>query len=176
MKGKEQKIDINELIFRYKWWIGSVLLLAIILSGGYLIWRESYLGTESRVTNYESRIKEMESRITNQEAKVGELETKILLGNSETVTQSSSESAESGNIAGASTSGSATNSTPSGKINLNTASSAQLDSLPGIGTAYAQRIIDYRTSNGGFKSIEEIKNVKGIGDKTFEKLKNLITI
>ncbi|TSC95989.1 MAG: competence protein ComEA [Candidatus Berkelbacteria bacterium Licking1014_2] len=62
------------------------------------------------------------------------------------------------------------------QINLNTASLSQLDSLPGIGPVYAQRIIDYRQANGGFKSIDEIKNVKGIGDKTFEKLKDKITI
>ena len=64
----------------------------------------------------------------------------------------------------------------SGIININSASLSQLDSLSGIGPTYAQRIIDYRTQNGGFKSIEEIKNVKGIGDKTFEKFKDQITI
>lgn len=64
----------------------------------------------------------------------------------------------------------------SGIININTASLSQLDSLSGIGPTYAQRIIDYRTQNGGFKSIDEIKNVKGIGDKTFDKFKDQITI
>lgn len=64
----------------------------------------------------------------------------------------------------------------SNKVNINTASLEELDSLPGIGPVYAQRIIDYRQSNGGFKSIEEIQNVKGIGSKTFEKLKDRITI
>ena len=67
------------------------------------------------------------------------------------------------------------NSVP-GLVNINTASASQLDSLPGIGPAYAQRIIDYRNANGGFKSLEEIQNIKGIGPKTFEKLKNLIAI
>lgn len=65
---------------------------------------------------------------------------------------------------------------PQGKININTANVAQLDSLSGIGQTYAQRIVDYRAANGGFKSINEIKNVKGIGDKTFEKFKDQITI
>lgn len=64
----------------------------------------------------------------------------------------------------------------SGIVNINTASLSQLDSLSGIGPTYAQRIIDYRIQNGGFKSIEEIKNVKGIGDKTFEKFKDQIII
>ncbi len=60
-------------------------------------------------------------------------------------------------------------------ININTASADSLMSLPGIGQVYAQRIIDYR-NNKAFSSIEEIKNVEGIGDKTFEKLKGLITV
>jgi len=62
------------------------------------------------------------------------------------------------------------------KININTASLEELEKLPGIGPSKAQAIIDYRTNNGPFKSIEEIKNVKGIGEKTFEKLKDLITV
>lgn len=62
-----------------------------------------------------------------------------------------------------------------GLININTASVNELMSLPGIGQAYAQRIIDYRSSSP-FSAIEEIKNVSGIGEKTFEKLKDLITI
>ncbi len=60
----------------------------------------------------------------------------------------------------------------SGKININTATLEELDSLPGIGLTYAQRIIDGRP----YSSIEEIKNIKGIGDSTFEKIKDQITI
>lgn len=64
----------------------------------------------------------------------------------------------------------------SGKVNINTADSESLQTLNGIGPATAQKIIDYRTDNGRFKSTEDIKNVSGIGDKTFEKLKDDITI
>ncbi|MDR3152073.1 MAG: helix-hairpin-helix domain-containing protein [Bifidobacteriaceae bacterium] len=63
-----------------------------------------------------------------------------------------------------------------GSININTATLAQLDTLNGIGPAIAQRIIDYRISNGSFSSIEDIKNVKGIGESIFEKIKNMIRI
>lgn len=62
-----------------------------------------------------------------------------------------------------------------GKININTADIYALMSLPGIGETYAQRIIDYRTANGPFEHISDIKNVDGIGDKRYEAIKNLIT-
>ena len=66
-------------------------------------------------------------------------------------------------------------SNSSGLININTASADELMLLPGIGQVYAQRIIDYRSSKS-FSSIEEITNIDGIGEKTFNKLKDLITI
>lgn len=61
-------------------------------------------------------------------------------------------------------------------ININTAALEELDSLPGIGPTIAQRIIDYRTENGPFFSIEEIMDVSGIGPATFDEIKNLITV
>lgn len=66
--------------------------------------------------------------------------------------------------------------TGAGLVNLNTASATGLMELPGIGEVKAKAIVDYRQKNGPFKTIEEITNVTGIGDKTFETLKNLITI
>ena len=65
---------------------------------------------------------------------------------------------------------------PSGKVNINTADSTQLQTLNGVGPATAQKIIDYRDSSGRFTTIEDLKNVSGIGDKTFEKLKDYICI
>ena len=64
----------------------------------------------------------------------------------------------------------------SGKININTADKQGLEEITGVGPTIAQRIIDYRQTNGPFQKIEDLKNVKGIGDKTFEKMKDEITI
>jgi competence protein ComEA len=61
-------------------------------------------------------------------------------------------------------------------VNINRASIAELDTLPGIGPAIAQRIVDYRTEHGDFSAPEDIMNVKGIGPATFEKLKDQITV
>lgn len=63
-----------------------------------------------------------------------------------------------------------------GKININTADISKLKEIPGIGDIKANSIIMYRESNGNFKSIEELKNIEGIGEKTFEKIKNNIKI
>jgi competence protein ComEA len=63
---------------------------------------------------------------------------------------------------------------PGGKVNLNTADLAELDALPGIGPALAQRIVDYREANGPFTAPEEIMNVSGIGPATYERFKDLI--
>jgi competence protein ComEA len=61
-------------------------------------------------------------------------------------------------------------------VDLNTATPAQLEALPGIGPRTAERIVEYRDKNGGFKKIEELMNVRGVGEKSFLKLKDLITV
>jgi competence protein ComEA len=64
----------------------------------------------------------------------------------------------------------------SAPINLNTASVAQLETLPGIGRSTAERILEYRQKNGSFKKVEDLMNVRGVGEKSFLKLKPLITV
>ena len=64
----------------------------------------------------------------------------------------------------------------SGPLNLNTATVAQLEALPGIGKSVAERILEYRDKSGGFKKVEDLMNVRGIGEKSFLKLKPLVTV
>ena len=61
-------------------------------------------------------------------------------------------------------------------VNINTADAERLATLKGIGSALAQRIIDYREENGAFKTVDELKNVRGIGEKNFADLKDKVTI
>lgn len=65
---------------------------------------------------------------------------------------------------------------PKAKVNINTASVAELETLPRIGPAVAQRIVDFRTKNGPFKRTEDIMKVQGIGEKVYESIKGLITV
>ncbi len=62
------------------------------------------------------------------------------------------------------------------KININTASVTELQKLPRIGPKVAERIVDYRTQNGPFKKVEDIMKVRGIGEKVFDQIKDLITV
>jgi competence protein ComEA len=65
---------------------------------------------------------------------------------------------------------------PAGVLNINTASASELDALPGIGAKTAARIVEYRQKNGPFKKVEELMNVRGVGEKNFLKLKAQITV
>jgi competence protein ComEA len=64
----------------------------------------------------------------------------------------------------------------SGKLNLNTATAAQLDKLPGVGPVLAERIVAYRESKGGFRSVGDLRQVEGIGDAKYAELKDLVVV
>ncbi|MGY0067263.1 helix-hairpin-helix domain-containing protein [Streptomyces sp. QTS137] len=70
--------------------------------------------------------------------------------------------------------GAAPGAGPATPVSLNTATLDQLDSLPGVGPVLARHILDYRTRNGGFRSVDELREVNGIGDRRFADLKNLV--
>jgi competence protein ComEA len=71
---------------------------------------------------------------------------------------------------------SARRATSPAAVNINTATASQLEELPGIGKATADRIVEYRQKNGGFKKVEDLMNIRGIGEKSFLKLKPLVTV
>ena len=72
--------------------------------------------------------------------------------------------------------GATATATATAPVNLNTATAEQLATIPGVGPKMAERIIDYRQKNGGFKKVEDLMNVSGVGEKSFLKMKPLITV
>jgi competence protein ComEA len=65
---------------------------------------------------------------------------------------------------------------PAGPVDLNTATVGQLDTLPGVGPVTAQRILEWRTRNGGFVRVEQLREVEGIGERRFSQLRELVTV
>jgi competence protein ComEA len=84
--------------------------------------------------------------------------------------------AQEGSQSSTATAPKATPPTAAAQVNLNSATMAQLQTLPGIGPATAQRIMDYREQAGSFKKIEELMNIRGIGEVSFLKLKALVSL
>ena len=65
---------------------------------------------------------------------------------------------------------------PAGKVNINTATAEQLQALPGVGEKLAARIVEYRQKSGGFKSTQELVNVRGLGEKNFQKIQGYLSV
>jgi competence protein ComEA len=70
--------------------------------------------------------------------------------------------------------GAGTGAGPPAPVSLNTATAEQFDTLPGVGPVLAQHIIDYRAQHGGFRSVDELREVNGIGERRFADLRNLV--
>jgi competence protein ComEA len=80
-------------------------------------------------------------------------------------------------LAGSATSGSSVDGgVTSSKVNINSASAVELEALPGIGEVIAQEILDYRTANGPFASVDDLLDVSGIGEVTLENIRDLVTV
>jgi len=65
---------------------------------------------------------------------------------------------------------------PAGKVDLNTATVAQLDTLPGVGPVTAQHIVEWRTRNGRFARVDQLREIDGIGERRFQQLRDLVTV
>lgn len=94
----------------------------------------------------------------------------------ENIKEESNNYIEKKNIVGDTNTNSNKQSKQTTKVNINKATQTELEALPGIGPSIALKIVNYRKENGKFKSIEDLKQVNGIGDSKFNKIKNLITI
>lgn len=176
MDQKKDKFDFGGWIEKNRMIIGLVLLILIIVGGGFLLWRENYWkpGLESRIENYESRLTTQDQKIKVLEDKLGQSAVSSSADPDKLIEASSTNPDNQGQVAGTATNNQ--KAEVSGKVNINTGTVAELDSLSGIGPVYAGRIIEYRQAHGGFKSLEEIMNVKGIGQITFNKFKDKISL
>ena len=143
---KDIMLDI--LIEKYRWYIVIGLAVIIVVGTSVVIWDRS---SRNKINRENQEIAELRQQNEMLRQQLSENSSKTVAGTSTTEDQSD-------------------------KININTADEAELDKLPGIGPARAADIIAYRDENGGFTSIEELKNISGIGDKTFEEMKDLVTV
>lgn len=137
---------MNDLVYKYRFLIGSVLIAVILIGSGLIVWQkygQKHNTKDSEIEALKQQNELLRTQLAGQTQQVAGAETSQAEGE---------------------------------KININSADLASLDKIPSVGPAIAQRIIDYREQNGGFTTIEDIKNVKGIGDATFEKMKDMITV
>jgi len=148
-----------DFIEKYKYYIGFFLAIAIIFGGLLLLYNKNIFSDLKYKEDMAKTIQLENLKRENDDLKKQINEINIIQG--ETSATVKGEDSDQVEIE---------------KININEADITELDKLPGVGPARAQDIIDYRDQNAGFDSIEEIKNIKGIGDATFEKMKDMISV
>lgn len=162
----------ENMIEKYRIYIGLGLILVIIIGSATLLWmrkdfsdqsEKEKLAQEVEINNLQKENQDLKDQIIklseNNQGSVAGVSTN---NESSKPSVSSNESAQSNQL--------------SALININTANSSQLDSLPGVGPTRAQAIIDYRNTNGLFQKPEDIMKVSGIGQVTYDKMKDQITI
>lgn len=162
---------LGEFIEKHRLKVGISLVVLILVGGLVLIYKLNHKDQAAAQTSG-SDLKTAQDRIDQLEKEVSDLKAAQTTTSQPQIQTTSSQTTTapdaSGKVAGV--------ATTSGLVNINTANVSELDSLPGIGPVYAQRIIDYRTANGPFNSIDQLDNVKGIGPAIIEKLRSKATL
>jgi comEA protein len=129
----------------------------------------------------QNEVKELDDHVNQQQTDVSQLRDAVAAMRQELQKAINEVSADSNSSVYTApeadkTSSSPTSTPKSGKVNVNTATETELETLPGIGPAMAQRIIDYRKQQGGFKTVADLLEVKGIGDATLAKFRDKVEI
>lgn len=157
-------------------WLAPVLVLLLVALTSYT------LGREGRSTEETTTLAAEQKSVTAPVANNAPSNTDIITDIQQSLAQPSPTTAQASGSNQQKTTSSKSAATASkpvvsnGIVNINTGTLAELDTLPGIGPKYAQGIIDYRTQNGPFIRVDDLVKVKGIGPKTLEKLRPLVTI
>lgn len=180
IKGKIYKIPWEFLVVPFI----MLLILSIILISNYSYIKEVWIELHSKNAPEYSR---QDAELSGEERSTKPLGGKIT-SDSESALSSTYDSTSTSNSSSASTTtvtspspsadtpSSSASSSKASKVNINTAGMEELMTLPYIGEVKAKAIIEYRRENGNFSSVEELDKVKGIGEKTIEKLKPFITV
>lgn len=162
-----------------KTWLAPALVLLLVAGTSYVLGlegRQSQDGTTVSAANQSAVAQNTTSKATAASTNViSDIQQSLNQPSPAPAKQSSSASQ---NKTTTKSSGSTQTQAPAsnGIVNINTATLAELDTLPGIGPVYAQAIINYRTQNGPFVRVDDLVKIKGIGPKTLEKLRPLITV
>jgi competence protein ComEA len=175
---KETKLGLGDYIEKYRLVIGIVLLILVCGGISFLIYRENYWkpSIEAQISAQETRIAELETKLSGAKSEPLIVDPATIV---QAITQPAVDAVPKSVAIAATpevTAAAPATAAQSKIVHINTATLADFDSLPGIGPVLSKRILDYREKNGPFASIEGIKKVSGIGDKTYLKFKDLLAL
>lgn len=151
---------MSNFIEKYRLVIGIILILIITSGAGVLLWQKQSGKIFTDSDNAQTSLEKENQDLKN---KIAEIDEKL-------------KTTESGQVKSAASPLANATGDKSALININTADEKALDTLPGIGPAKAKAIISYRESKGNFKTTQDIIKVSGIGQSTFDKMKDMITV
>jgi len=163
---------MNKIFEKFKIQIGLILSFVLIASSVILLYNQNQVQKINQQKNISAEVD-----LENLKKENEYLKNQLELIQNQNIESNSVVKTTSGVSVNPSTKvDSQVSKSTSSLININSASNARLDTLPGIGATKAQAVIDYRNSSGKFTKIDDIMKVSGIGQATFDKIKSLITV